>query len=545
MSKYLICFVLIALTGCATANRGVVTTDLPGYSKSVSGKKAASAVPDSPVATETEIAGNATPDNQGEPSADDMVTAEDMKLLSGADQNPPDKDGDTNVNDEVGFDLPVVENAKVRYFIEYFTGPAHQGFQRWLERSGRYLPMMREVFAEEGLPLDLSYLAMIESGFNTRAISSARAVGPWQFMKGTGLVFGLDDDWWRDERRDPVKATRAAARYLHDLHRHFGDWCLAIAAYNAGAGSVERAIKKVGSRDFWKLSHSGYLRKETRLYVPKLFAALVIAKDPEKYGFTDLDYLPPLEYDVVKLPSSTDLDIIARLSGVSCEEIRDLNPELNRWCTPPGLAGYPVRLPAGKLKSFKRRYAKIDPEHRSNFRRHRIESGDTLYSLARHYGIRAKDIIALNKIRNPRALRLGRNLILPLRPGATPATYEVADNFAHNKQRTYKVRKGDNLWTISRRFNVSSKQLCSWNGMQKKDTLKPGQVLLLAGSDGQDTASTKKVAYRVRPGDTLWDIGRRYNLKASEIREWNNLEKNHVLQPGDKITLKLPEEQNG
>ncbi len=545
MSRYLICFVLIALTGCATNNRGFVAAGLPGHSKSVPCKNAASAVPDSQGATDAETAENARQNNQDDPALDDAVAAEDMQLLSGADQAPPEKEGETSVIDEVTFDLPVVENAQVRYFVEYFTGPARQGFKRWLERSGRYLPMMREVFAEEGLPLDLCYLAMIESGFNTRAVSSARAVGPWQFMKSTGLVFGLDDDWWRDERRDPVKATRAAARYLNDLHRHFGDWCLAIAAYNAGEGKVARAIRETGSRDFWKLSHSDCLRKETRLYLPKLFAALLIAKEPEKYGFTDLDYLSPLEYDVVKVPSSTDLDIIARLSGVSREEIQNLNPELNRWCTPPGLAGYPVRLPEGKSKSFKRKYAQIDPEHRSNFRRHRIRPGDTLYSLARHYGIRSRDIVALNKIHNPKSLRVGRNLVLPLRPGATPAVSEVAGNFDHNNKRTYKVRKGDNLWAIARHFRVSTSQLCSWNGMQSSETLQPGQVLQLAGADGQGTASTKEVAYRVHPGDTLSDIGRRYNLKAREIMEWNNLEKNHVLQPGDTLTLKLPEEQNG
>ncbi len=533
------------LTGCSTSNRGFVAADSSGFSEPAHAKKSASALSNCPVAAEALTADNAAADDREETTKEDTVAAEDMQLLSGADQATPNNEGEMIVNDEVTFDLPVVENAKVRYFVEYYSGPARQGFRRWLERSGRFLPMMREVFAEEGLPLDLTYLAMIESGFNTRAVSSAQAVGPWQFMKKTGHVFGLDKDWWHDERRDPLKATRAAARYLDELYRQFDDWSLAIAAYNAGAGKVSRAIRASGSRDFWELSYSGYLKKETSHYLPKLFAALLIAKEPAKYGFSDLEYQQPLEFDVVKLSSSTDLEIIARLSDVSREEIHKLNPELNRWCTPPGLTSYPVRLPAGKAKSFKRRYAKIDPVHRSNFRRHRIKHGDTLLSLARHYGIPSRDIAALNKIRNPRALKVGRNLILPLLPGASPAASEVAEDYTRSRQDAYKVRKGDNLWRIARRFHLATSQLCSWNNIQPREVLQPGRVLLLAGSGGQGNRGTKEVVYQVRSGDTLWDIGRRFNLKASDIVDWNKLKSNHVLQPGDSLTLKLSDEQRG
>jgi membrane-bound lytic murein transglycosylase D len=511
LSRYLICFALITLTGCAAGKKEIFPADSIGFTKSDHVKKAA---------VETQ-------------------------LLSGADQVPSGDEGGTTLIDGSSFDLPVVENADVRHFVDYYTGPARQEFKGWLEHSTRFLPLMREIIAEEGLPLDLCYLPMIESGFDTRAVSSARAVGPWQFMEGTGHIFGLDNDWWRDERRDPLKSTRAAARYLDELHQHFNDWCLAIAAYNAGAGAVDRAIRESGSRDFWKLSHDGYLKKETRFYLPKFFAALLIAKEPEKYGFSNLEYQPPLEYDVVNLPSSTDLDIIARLSGVSLENIRDFNPELKRWCTPPGLTAYPVRLPDGEAKTFMRLYAKIDPDQRANFRRYRIKPGDTLFGLARHYGIHPRDIVALNKIRNPRSLRVGRNLILPLRPGTAPVVAVASDNHDRNRENTYKVRNGDNLWRISRRFDVSPSQLRSWNNMLPGETLHPGQILQMAGADAEDNDGTKEVVYKVRPGDTLWNIGRRFNLKARDIMTWNNLDTSQVLQPGDSLTLMLPEEQRG
>jgi membrane-bound lytic murein transglycosylase D len=524
--RYLIFFALIALTGCAAGNREIFHADSTEFTKSAQVKKA-------------------TENHSEKPLEEDTATAEDMKMPPGAGQVPSEDENDTPVSNVINFDLPVVENADVQHFVDYYTGPGRQEFKSWLQRSSRFLPMMREIFAKQGLPLDLCYLPMIESGFDTRAVSSARAVGPWQFMEGTGQIFGLDNDWWRDERLDPLKATRAAARYLDELHLHFNDWSLAIAAYNAGAGAVERAIRKSGSRDFWKLSHNGYLKMETRFYLPKFFAAILIAKDPEKYGFSNLEYQPPLEFDVVNLPSSTDLDIIARLSGVSIDDIRDLNPELKRWCTPPGLSAYPIRLPDGEAKSFKRLYAKIDPDHRANFRRYKIKPGDTLYGLSRHYGIHARDIVALNKIRNPRSLGVGRNLILPLRPGHDPVVAVASENHDSNRENIYKVRNGDNLWRISRRFDVTPSQLRSWNNMQPGEILHPGQVLQIAGAGGGDYDGAKEVVYKVRPGDTLWDIGRRFNLKAEDIMTWNNLNTSHVLQPGDRLTLMVSEDQRG
>ena len=547
---YLVALLLCLLAGCAVgefrwsgADAEAPQTDQAEETVVLTERQT-----DSPVVPDLKgtIDGQGASGEEGNISSMDAEPLEELVLLTGPDQSAPDDEVETVVAEAVSFDLPMVENAKVRYFIDYYTGPGRYGFRRWLERSGRYLPMMQEVFAEQGLPLDLTYLAMIESGFNPRACSRANAVGPWQFMASTGKNYDLSNGWWRDERRDPLKSTQAAARHLKDLYERFdGDWYLAIAAYNAGPGKVSRAIRRSRSRDFWQLSRDSYLRKETKDYLPKLLAVLLIAKEPEIYGFKDLQYQPALVFDVITLPSSTDLDIVARLCGVSYEEIVALNPELKRWCTPPSLPNYEIRLPVGQTNSFLEKYAQIPAEKRANYRRHRVKSGDTLIGMAKRYGIRSKDIVALNNIRKPRALRVGRDLILPLRPGvALPADVQE-DGYERTRQTRYKVRKGDSLWTIARRFKVSTSQLCAWNGIGKKAIIKPGKVLRVAGSSKTSSRGRHKLVYQVRPGDTLWDISRRYDLKTHDILRWNQLGSKHVLRPGDRLTLMVKPGRQG
>lgn len=531
----------------------------------------------------------------------DPETLEDMALLSDESVQPPEDEGETAVEKEAAFDLPVVENDKVRYFIDYYAHRGSHGFRRWLERSGRYLPMMQAILAEEGLPLDLAYLAMIESGFNEKACSRANAVGPWQFIASTGKIYGLQNGWWRDERRDPVKSTRAAARHLRDLHARFdGDWPLAIAAYNAGAGKVGQAIRRAGSRDFWTISRGKYLHAETRNYLPKLYAVLHIAKNPARYGFEDLHYQAPLAFDEVALPSSTDLDIVARLCDVSYEEIQKLNPELKRWCTPPQVAGYKLRIPAGKRTGFLQAYADMPADRRANYRHYRVRSGDTLGALALRYGIETRDIMTMNRITNPRALRAGTDLVLPLRPDYSRAPLAFLDEEGgRSGSRTYKVGKGDSLWRIARRFGVSTGQLAAWNGLRVDGVLKPGQLLKVGGgtiatvgtpgvyrvrsgdnlwsigrrmgvttdqlcawnglprdgvikpgmtlklSGASAALQSRKIEYQVRSGDSLWSIGRRFDLSVGQIRDWNNLDRNHVLRPGQTLTLLVSADQQG
>ena len=462
---------------------------------------------------------------------------------------------DTKALQEPVYDFPVVENDRVRYFIDYYSGRAKKTFTLWLERSSRYLPMMQKIFAEEGLPRDLAYLAMIESGFNDKAYSWAHAVGPWQFIAGTAKRYGLQNDWWHDERRDPEKATRAAARFLVDLHKYFdGDWYLAVASYNAGPGKIRNAIKRYKTRDFWELCRGKYLKTETKNYIPKLLAALIIAKQPEKYGIVDIDYQKPLEYDTVNLPSSTDLEVIARLTESKYDNIKQLNPELKRWCTPPQRDDYQVRLPTGTKHLFLPRYAELPREKRANYLRHKVKSGDTLLALSHRYGVRVQDIKNINRINNARTIQIGTNLIVPLNPeakGSKPLS-ELKDDYIRSRKTFYTVRQGDSLWKISRKFGVTEQKLRIWNKLGWTNVIRPGQRLVVSPrrvsqqvAVATKSKGLKKVIYKVRPGDTLWAIGREFSVDAVQIRAWNNLADNHVLQPGENLTLHVSNKNRG
>ena len=466
-------------------------------------------------------------------------TAADTDLLT-VELTPPDNVG-VVVQPELLFDFPVVENDKVRYLLDRYTSGGRRTFTRWLQRSGRYLPMMREVFAREGLPQDLAILAMVESGFNSNAHSWANAVGHWQFIESTGKMYGLDNDWWYDERRDVEKATLAAARYLKDLHKRFdGNWYLAVAAYNAGPGKISRAIKRYHTIDFWELSRGDYLKAETKNYVPKLLAALLISKQPVKYGFCDLTYEQPLEFDRVVLLEATDLELVAELTGATYAQLKKLNPELKRWCTPPHTKNYSLRVPVGLGIGFDEKYAAIPASERARYKRHQIKSGDTLQHLAKRYGIRVDDIVALNKVKNPRALKIGQTLILPLhRDFSSLPLAELADDYQHSRRRHYTIRAGDSLWSIARKCHVSEKQLRVWNRLGWSNVIQPGKTLLVSAPQRKTTPRgiQQKMVYSVRSGDTLWAIGRRFAVQTGEIRRWNGLTENHIIHPGDKLTL--------
>lgn len=499
----------------------------------------------------------------------DDETLEDNAVLQADDVAPPEEEGESVFINEDDFDFPVVDNEKVRYFVDYFSTRVHKTVRNWLERSARYLPMMQEVFAEQGLPRDLVYLAMIESGFNNKAYSRAHASGPWQFIESTGRMYGLSNDWWRDERRDPEKATLAAARHLNDLYRMFdGDWYLAMAAYNAGAGKIRRAIERYGTRDFWELTHGDYLKDETKHYVPKMLAALLIAKHPERYGFTDLNYHEPLVYETAEIDSVTDVDVIAKLAGSDYDTIKKLNPELKRWSTPPGAGSYQVRLPVGAGQPFVEAFAQLPVDKRANFVVHKVAKGDTPAALAKRYRVRVDDLLRFNKVRDARSLRIGQSLLIPLNPEAGRMSLaELRESLRDDAPakagtkggaKVYTVRSGDSLSKIARQFKVTEKQLRSWNGLKSKSLLRVGQKLTVGpGSPAKagtavasakaapSAAGLKKVVYQVRSGDTLWAIGRQFNVGAEQIRGWNNLPKNPVLRPGQRLTLMVKSTPRG
>ncbi len=451
-------------------------------------------------------------------------------------------------------DFPISDHPRVMAFLDRYQGRQKQTLVTWLQRSGRYVPKMQLVFASEGVPLDLAYLAMIESGFNVRAYSWAHAAGPWQFIESTGAMYGLKNDWWQDDRLDLEHSTRAAARFLKDLHKRFdGDWYLAVAAYNAGPGRVSQAIRESGSRDFWDLADGRVLRTETIEYVPKLLAALHLISDPEAYGFADLELADPIDYEMVVVATQTDLEIVAELSGASYQKIKDLNPALKRWSTPPGAKNYQLRVPVGTAERFRQSYAELPADQRVRYHRHQIKSGDTLLALAQRYQIQVDDIMALNNISNPRALQVGHDLILPLREGFTQRPVEsLADSYVRSRRRSYTVQSGDSLWSIARRFEVTEKQLRVWNTLGWSNMLRPGQVLLVsqpssrvATQTGTAPQPTAEVIYQVEPGDTLWGISRRFAVNTDQIRQWNELTREHVLRPGQKLTLLVPASRQG
>ena len=396
------------------------------------------------------------------------------------------------------YDIPVEMNDAVVAYIRFFQTDAREHFSKWLTRSTRYIPMMRKVLEREGLPLDTVYLAMIESGFSAYAYSFAKAAGPWQFVVGTSRRYGLLTDFWVDERRDPYKSTIAASKYLKELKARFhGDWYLAWAGYNAGEGKISRAIRKEKTTDFWRMMGRGRtLRAETKHYVPKLIAAALIAKHPERFGF-HVDYDQPRDFEEVRVPDATDLHVVAKAAGIAFEELRDLNPELRRFCTPPG--GYTLRLPQAKRESFLAEYEKLDAKDRLSFTEHRVEKGEPLGKIARAYGVTEAAILRTNGIRSYRQIKPGRMLVIPM-AGASRgmlAGSQLEDRRARGRMQLraappdpapaakrvpgtlYTVKAGDTLWTIAAKFSTTVDKLRKLNGLtgRRARALQVGQTI--------------------------------------------------------------------
>ncbi|HYD41314.1 MAG TPA: LysM peptidoglycan-binding domain-containing protein [Anaeromyxobacter sp.] len=400
------------------------------------------------------------------------------------------------------YDIPIDVNPQVVAYIRFFQSPAgRRHFAKWLSRSHRYIPRYQQILEEEGLPKDTVYLAMIESGFGNFAYSRARASGPWQFIASTGKMFGLRQDFWVDERRDPERSARAAARFLKQLYERTGDWRLAWAGYNAGLGRVYSAQKK-GYEDFWSMAAAPgqrVLRSETKGYVPKLMAAAIVSKHPEAFGFSpdEIERQQWTEYTEVEIPSATLLSVLARAAGISEKELIELNPELRRSCTPP--RSYQLKIPAAAAESFAAAWPEVRAKVRTTFAGHVIRRGDTLSRIARQYGVPVQGIMELNGLRNGKKLRVGTELLIP-RPlhGASLASFSPADSEEDRPKRAavsprvrhdrpqkakasgrtvLRVRSGDTLWSISQKYGVEISDLCRWNGIKSANNHK-----LLRGS---------------------------------------------------------------
>lgn len=322
------------------------------------------------------------------------------------------------------FDIPIVINGKVEQFIEFFKTTVRANFSSWLSRAGKYVPFMKNLLRENGLPEDLVYMALIESGFNPYAYSRSKASGPWQFISPTGKRYGLKVDGWVDERRDPEKSTVAASKYLKDLYDMFECWYLAAAGYNAGENRILNGMKRYRTEDFWELAKHRYLKQETKDYVPQMIAAALIAKDPEKHGFVGIVYQDPLRYEKVNVPRVTDLRGIARACGITVEKLKELNPELLRGFTPPGPEEYEINIPFGKKEIFLENFERDPKWDRFQFKVHVVKKKETLQRIAKSYGVKIESILEINQLNSKSGLSVGTNLLVPVpvRSGAKTAS---------------------------------------------------------------------------------------------------------------------------
>ncbi len=409
-------------------------------------------------------------------------------------------------------------------FIDYFTNRGRKRMELYLSRSGKYRDMMRGILAKYGLPEDLIYLALIESGFSPKAYSHAKAAGPWQFIAGTGRRYGLRIDWWADERRDAEKSTHAAASYLKDLYGMFDSWPLAAAAYNAGEGKISRAVNRYKSDDFAELIRYGYLKQETKDYVPKMLAALTIAKEPEKYGFSDIEYEEPLNLETVTVPGGTDLVETARILEVPYEDIRDWNPELRRFCTPPNRDEYVLRLSAEAAGRAGERMEEIRTRAKVTFLQHNVRNRETLEGLAAKYDTSPAILRELNGLRQDSLRRVSR-LVIPVTglsgeeavPGKEIAPDQIlmAHQRAEESRRrtrtaaassgrsaakeSVRVRKGETLTSIAKKHGVSAAELAQANGLSVKAKVKAGMRLVVPdGGSGETKVRKKTVRHKVR-----------------------------------------------
>jgi membrane-bound lytic murein transglycosylase D len=407
---------------------------------------------------------------------------------------------------EVTHDLPIEINDRVLGFLDYYgNGRGRGAIEVGLERVGKYQPMIEKILKEEGVPLDLIYLCQAESAFEPRALSRAAAKGMWQFISSRGREYGLRQTWWIDERSDPEKSTRAAARHLKDLYMEFGDWYLAMAAYNAGPVRIQRAMEKTGADNFWSLAEKRALPKETINYVPNILALTIIGKNPEKYGFNVVSS-SPLETERVPVDKATDLRVIAEAINVPVDDLRAMNAHVLRWTTPPDDPDFQLILPKGYGGKFNEQIASLPESKRILFREHIVQRGETLSGIARKYGTSSAQLVQANNLGKNPVLKAGQTLVIPM-SGATPPqpqltaartrtsstrttstrTASTRAPASSSRSLTYTVRSGDTLAKIAARFHVSTEKLKSWNHLTST-RLTVGKRLII-GIDKTDAAN--------------------------------------------------------
>ncbi len=462
------------------------------------------------------------------------------------------------IRNGLGFDSVDQIRRRTRGEIEWFQRN-QEYLDRMADRARFYLPYIVRQVEKRGLPSELALLPVVESAFQPFAYSPAGAAGIWQFMPGTGRVFGLKQNWWYDGRRDIVESTDAALNYLERLSAHFdGDWLLAIAAYNWGEGNVQRAIRRnrrAGkSTDFWSIR----LPRETRGYVPRLLALATIVSDPQRYGLNLATIEDDPYFAVVNVDSQIDLAHAAELAGISLEEIYLLNPGFNRWATDPD-GPHRLLLPQGQVQKFQQGLAEMPPEQRVAYRRHQIRSGESLIVIAKRYRTSVRTIQTINGINGSR-IRAGESLMVPVASRAFE-DYKLSHDIRRALARanripsdgikvTYRVRNGDSLWIIARRHNVRVRDLTRWNGLSTRSVIRPGQKLVIwkrkpYGANVTAAALPRKESasggedsdYVVTRGDTLSHIARWHRTSVDKLASINGIEPDQVLHPGQKLRV--------
>jgi len=454
-----------------------------------------------------------------------------------------------------GFSLPLSEHKRTVSERRWYA--RHQEYiDRTSERGQPYLHFIVEEAARRNIPMELALLPIVESAFQPFAYSHGRASGIWQFIPGTGRAYGLKQNWWYDGRRDITASTHAAFDYLESLNKRFkGDWLLALAAYNSGGGTVSKAIRKnkrLGKpTDFWSLK----LPRETRAYVPKLLAIRDIVANPEKHNIVMPSLADEPYFEKVATGSQIDLAKAAELAEMPIKQLYRLNPAFNRWATDPD-GPHHLLIPLDKSAQFKQNLANLPKENRVEWARHRIRNGETLGHIARRYKTTIAVIKDVNKVKG-HMIRAGKNLIIPV-AAKSSSSYSLSSTqraqSIQNKPKkgiklTYQVQRGDTLWDISRAHNVGVRQLARWNAMAPRDTLRPGQKLVIWQSSTKTAKGkapnitpalndvTQRIRYTVRRGDSLSRISQRFNVSINKLKSWNPKARGKYLQPGQRLTL--------
>lgn len=474
----------------------------------------------------------------GQKILEEVVTLSPLELKIERDQVVAAEQG-------VVFDFPIDLNDQVLSWVHSFTTDKSGFVEGALARSTQYMPMIRQVFAEEGVPQDLAYLAVIESGFKNTALSRAKAVGMWQFIRSTGRIFGLNGNAWVEERRDPVKATRAAARYLKKLYEREGDWYLALVGYNAGPLTTDRAAQGLGTRNYWDMARSRFLRNETKQYVPKLCAAILVGRFPERYGLK-LVQMRPYAYETVEVDKMTSLAVLARHAGTSVDLLKELNPELLRASTPPGR--YQLRVPPGTAGLTARALSGIPGRERVDFKTYLVQKGDTLPRVAARFKLTPEDLLAANGITKAQFVS-GRKIQVP-----PPSAIPIEDIDLKPKSERAKVlseRPIEPLPSIpgaptngtpaTARVVSEPMDKVEPEASRPSTDLPPVPAAVLEPPSKPTplpkvTDGVRPSVHRVKQGETLFSISVRYGLELSDLRKWNRIKGNRI-QIGQVLRL--------